>query len=120
MTIKKILVVDDSPVQLESIRNIVSSAGYQVITADSGNTAVTKALAEIPDIIFMDIVMDDLDGYGACRKILENSETSDVPIIFVSTKNSRVDQMWSERQGAKGLIGKPYLDSDILDEIKKY
>lgn len=120
MTIKKVLVVDDSPAQLETIRMIVSSAGHKVITADSGSMAVSKALAEIPDIIFMDIVMDDLDGYGACREILANEQTSEVPIIFVSTKNNRVDQMWSQRQGAKGLISKPYEDNDILNEIKKY
>ena len=120
MTVKKVLVVDDSPIQLENIRNIVSSAGYQVITADSGSLAVTKAFAEIPDIIFMDIVMDDLDGYGACREILANKATSEIPIFFVSTKNTRADEMWSQRQGAKGLISKPFEDSDILDEIKKY
>jgi twitching motility two-component system response regulator PilH len=120
MTVKKVLVVDDSPAQLEHLRNIVSAAGYQVITADSGNMAVSKALAEIPDIIFMDIVMDDLDGYGACREILANSATSEVPIIFVSTKNNRADQMWSERQGAKALIAKPFEESQILNEIRKY
>lgn len=120
MAVKKVLVVDDSPVELENLRNIVNSAGFQVITADSGAMAVTKAFAEVPDIIFMDIVMDDLDGYGACREILANNETSEIPIIFVSTKNNRVDQMWAQRQGAKALISKPYEDSHILDEIKKY
>lgn len=120
MAVKKILVVDDSPVQLEKIKNIVSSAGYQVITADSGKAAVSKAIAEVPDLIFLDIVMDDLDGYGACREILANKETSEVPIIFVSTKNNRVDEMWAQRQGSKGLIGKPYEDSVIIDEINKY
>lgn len=120
MAIKKILVVDDTPAQLENIRNIVSSAGYQVITANSGAVAVSKALAELPDMIFMDIVMDDLDGYGACRQILANEETSEVPIFFVSTKGTRADHMWAQRQGAKGLIPKPYKDSDILDEIGNY
>lgn len=120
MTVRTVLVVDDSPVQLEHIKNIVSSAGYKVITADSGTMAVAKATAEIPDIIFLDIVMDDLDGYGACREILANSETAHVPIIFVSTKNNRADQMWSKRQGAKGLISKPYEDEDILNELKNY
>ncbi len=120
MSIKKILVVDDSPAELENIRNIVSKAGFQVITANSGNIAVSKAVAEIPDMIFMDIVMDDLDGYGACRQILANEETSEIPILFVSTKGTRADHMWAQRQGARGLISKPYKDSDILDEISKY
>lgn len=120
MTVKKVLVVDDVPADLESLRTIVSSAGYHVITADSGRLAVDKAIIEAPDMIFMDIVMDDLDGYGACREILENTSTADTPIFFVSTKNNRVDHIWSERQGAKGLIAKPFDASQILDEIKKY
>lgn len=120
MAVSKVLVVDDSPAQLEHIRNIVISAGYQVITADSGKMAVEKALSETPDIIFMDIVMDDLDGFGACREILANNEMSDVPIIFVSTKSNRADEMWSQRQGAKALISKPFEESQILNEINKY
>lgn len=120
MTIKKVLVADDTSADLEKIRNIISTAGYQVTTAASGAIAVSKALAENPDIIFLDIVMDDLDGYGACREILANQETSNTPIYFVSTKNTRVDQMWAKRQGAIGLISKPISDSDILDKIKEH
>jgi len=120
MTVKNVLVADDSPQDLENIRNIVSSAGYQVTTATSGAIAVSKALAETPDIIFLDIVMDDLDGYGACREILANEETSKIPIYFVSTKNTRVDQMWAKRQGALGLISKPIEDIDILEKIKEH
>lgn len=119
MTIKKVLVADDTPADLENIRNIISKAGHQVTTAVSGAIAVSKALAETPDIIFLDIVMDDLDGYGACREILANKATSETPIYFVSTKNTRVDQMWAKRQGAIGLIPKPIKDSDILDKIKE-
>jgi len=120
MPVKKVLVVDDSPAQLEHIRDVVNSAGYQVITADSGHEAVSKALAEVPDLIFLDIVMDDLDGYGACREILENPDTSEVPVIFVSTKNTRADEMWARRQGGRSLITKPYDDDQIIDELKKY
>jgi len=120
MSVKKVLVVDDSPAQLQHIKEVVSSAGYQVITADSGYEAVKKAIAEEPDLIFLDIVMDDLDGYGACREILENPGTSDVPVIFVSTKNTRADEMWARRQGGRTLINKPYNDDQIIDELKKY
>lgn len=120
MGVQTVLVVDDSPAQLEHIRDIVNKAGYQVLTAASGKDAVRVAFDRKPDLIFMDIVMDDLDGYGACREILENSDTKDTPVIFVSTKNSRADQMWAQRQGAKGLIGKPYKDKQILAELKRY
>ena len=120
MAVRKVLVVDDSPTHLEQLRNIVDIAGYQVITADSGRTAVSKAISEVPDLIFMDIVMDDLDGYGACREILQNDSTAGMPVVFVSCKNNRADQMWAQRMGAKALISKPYEDEQILNELRKY
>ncbi len=120
MGAKKILIVDDTHTHLQHITSVVSGAGYQVITADSGRKAVEMAMNDSPDLILMDIVMDDLDGYGACREILERPETKDMPIIFVSTKSTRADSMWAQRQGAKSLISKPFEDEQLLNEIRKY
>jgi twitching motility two-component system response regulator PilH len=66
------------------LRPAVASVDARVITASSGTEAVEKAKAEKPDIIFMDIVMDDLDGYGACREIKRNDDTSDIPATYPS------------------------------------
>ena len=110
---QKVLVVDDTAAHLQQLKEIVSEAGYQVITATSGKEAVEKTIAEKPSLVFLDIVMDDLDGYGACREITRNSETSDIPVVFVSTKNQRADHLWAEKQGAKALISKP-IDSDVI------
>ena len=120
MSINKILLVDDSPAQLTDMRNAVSSLDVHVITAIDGNEAVAKAKSEKPDIIFMDIVMDGLDGFGACREITKNEETSGIPVIFVTSKNQRADKIWAEKQGGKGMICKPYQAQEILDQIKLY
>lgn len=120
MAISKILLVDDSPAQLENLQRIVSGAGYRTVLATSGNEAVSKAKQERPDMVLMDIVMDDLDGYGACRKIVADPETADTVVVFVSTKKNRADSIWAKKQGARNLISKPYDDNQILDEIKKY
>ena len=120
MSAKTILLVDDSATHLHNLREAVSGIGARVITATDGAEAVEKAKTELPDIIFMDIVMDGLDGFGACREITRNEGTKDIPIIFVSTKNQRADKMWAEKQGAKGLISKPFSQSDITDQINLY
>ena len=120
MAINKILLVDDSAADLTKMREAVSGTGARVITATSGNEAVEKAIAESPDIIFMDIVMDELDGYGACREITRNEETKNIPIIFVTSKKQRADKIWAEKQGAKGLISKPYEKKEILDQIQHF
>jgi twitching motility two-component system response regulator PilH len=117
---KKVLVVDDTVAHLQQLEEIVSAAGYQVITASSGKTALQKVVAEKPDMVFLDIVMDDLDGYGACREITRTEETKDIPVVFVSTKNQRADRLWAERQGAKALLSKPIDEAEILKYLTMY
>ncbi len=117
---KKILVVDDTAAHLQQLQEIVSEAGYQVITASSGKDAVVKAKAEMPDMILLDIVMDDLDGYGACREIVRGEETSGIPVVFVSTKNQRADRIWAEKQGAKALVSKPVDKDEVLKYLTMY
>ena len=120
MPAKKVLVVDDTAAHLQQMKEIVSEAGYQVITATSGREAVERARAEKPNMVFMDIVMDDLDGYGACREITRDAETKDIPVVFVSTKNQRADKIWAEKQGAKALISKPIDSAEIISNLNLY
>lgn len=118
--VKKILVVDDTAAHLQQLNEIVTGAGYQVITATSGREAVDKARSEKPDLVLLDIVMDDLDGYGACREIVNADETKGTPVVFVSTKNQRADKLWAEKQGAKALISKPVDENEIMKHLKLY
>ncbi len=117
---KKILVVDDTAAHLQQLKDIVSGAGYQVVTASSGKEAVEKAKAEKPNMVLLDIVMDDLDGYGACREIIGADETKNTPVVFVSTKNQRADRLWAEKQGAKALISKPIDADEIVKHLQLY
>lgn len=118
--VNKILAVDDSKVDLANIENIISEAGYEVITASSGDEAIEKAKTEYPDLIFMDVIMQKMDGYQACRELSENDATKDIPIIFVTCKGQKADRIWAEMTGGKGLVQKPYTAKDILDQINKF
>ncbi len=118
MSTKKVLIVDDVSADLLNLKNVVSKANLSVVTATSGKEAVSKAKSEKPDLIFMDIVMDDMDGYSACREIKKDAETENIPVIFVSSKNQKVDQMWAKKQGGKALVSKPYTEEQILEQIR--
>jgi len=118
MPVNKIMVVDDSPVHLQEMQSAISSVDARVITASSGKEAVAKAKQEMPDIIFMDIVMDDLDGYGACRDIKNDPQTAKIPVVFVTTKNNRADRLWAGKQGAAAMISKPYEPEQLLEQIR--
>ena len=120
MSTKKILAVDDTAAHLQDLKEIIETAGYEVITATSGKEAVEKAKSELPAMIFLDIVMDDLDGYGACREITRNESTKTIPVVFVSTKNQRADKLWAEKQGAKTLLSKPVDESEIVKYLDMF
>jgi len=118
MAIKKVLVVDDSVTDLTNLDQIVSAAGYSTITASSGAEAVDKAKSEHPDVIFMDVIMEPMNGFQACRAITSDEATKNIPVVLVSSKGEKTDKMWGEEQGAKGYITKPFTQDQILDQLK--
>jgi twitching motility two-component system response regulator PilH len=112
------LVVDDAATERARMSAILTDAGWRVSTAVGGIEAIEKARAERPAIIFLDIVMPDLDGYQTCRRLAGDPLTRSIPVVFVSTKCQRADQVWALMQGAKALIGKPYSPAQLLDALK--
>jgi twitching motility two-component system response regulator PilH len=118
MPVNKALVVDDSPTDLSNIKAVLQELGWMVTTASNGELAYERAKADKPSIIFLDIVMPNLDGYGTSRLFAEDPLTKGIPIIFVSTKNSRADQVWAKAQGGKALIGKPFTSNEIVEALK--
>lgn len=120
MAIRKVLVVDDVSTDLRHLQSIISSAGYQVVTAASGREALQKVQTDKPDLIFLDIVMEDMDGYQACRKLCTDAGTKHIPVVMVSGNAQRVDKLWAQKQGARGYVTKPYSVDDITKQIAKF
>lgn len=116
----KILVCDDSPAELANLRTMVTAAGHHTVTASNGAEAVQKAGSDKPDLILMDIVMPDMDGYEACRRLQADPVTKSIPVVFVSSKNQRADHMWAKMQGARMLISKPYTQEQITEVLKAF
>ena len=116
----KILICDDSAAELANLRSILTDAGWHSVTASNGAEAVQKASVEKPALIFLDIIMPDMDGYEACRQLQANADTKAIPVVFVSSKNQKADQIWAKMQGGKALIGKPYSPDQILDTLKAF
>lgn len=117
---KKALICDDSPAEVVNLRTILTDAGWHTVTASTGKDAVNKAGSEKPDIIFLDIVMPDMDGYGACRELQASADTKNIPVVFVSSKNQKADHIWAKMQGAKALISKPYSAEQILQTLSAF
>ena len=115
MRFKKILVVDDSPTELHMVVDILNRHKIQeVVTATTGLDAVAKSLSEKPDLILMDVVMPEMNGFQATRKIKKNPETADIPVIIISSKDQETDKVWGKRQGANEYLTKPVKEVDLI------
>ena len=118
MAIKKILIVDDSPTERAFLEGVLAKAGYTVVQAVSGEDAVEKAKAELPDLILMDVVMPGLNGFQATRAITREDTTKHIPVFICTTKDQETDKIWGMRQGAKDYLVKPVDGADLLAKIK--
>ena len=115
----RILIVDDSPSQLMGIRRIVESLGHEALTAEDGAAGVEAAKRELPDLILMEVVMPNLNGFQATRSITRDPSTKHIPVILVTTKDQETDKVWGMRQGAKAYITKPFTESQLVEVINQ-
>jgi twitching motility two-component system response regulator PilH len=116
----KVLIVDDSPTQLASLKRIVEKLGHEAITAEDGAAGVEAAKREMPALILMDVVMPNLNGFQATRQISRDEQTCHIPVILVTTKDQETDRVWGMRQGAKGYITKPVNETELVRTIREY
>ena len=115
---KRILVVEDeeSLLKLESI--LFTSKGYAVTGARDGKSALEAIAAEQPDLVVLDIMLPDLDGFDICRIIKENPETRNLPVIMLTAKKSSLDLERGRLAGADAYITKPFKSVKVLEVIE--
>ena len=114
----KILIVDDRPENLHFLSDILVRAGYKVQRAISGQLAINAALASPPDLILLDEVMPNMNGYDVCRHLKENQITKDVPIIFLSVIDEVSEKVKAFNLGAFDYITKPLQAEEVLARVE--
>ena len=117
MPIKKILIVDDSPTERHALSELLVKSGFNIVTAESGEEAISKSKSEMPDLILMDVVMPGMNGYQATRTITREEATKHIPVVMCTSKGQETDKIWGMRQGARDYIVKPVNREELLDKI---
>lgn len=117
---KKILLVDDSQTVLLMHQLLLADRGYELITARDGQDAVETALAERPDIIFMDVLMPRVDGFAACQELRTHESTRHIPIIMVTTRGDPHHVKRGFESGCSDYITKPFNSNELLDKLERY
>ena len=118
MTVRNVLVVDDSKTELLFLSDLLKKAGFSVATAENADEAMRSLEESKPDLILMDVVMPGINGFQLTRTITRDPRYSDVPVIMCTSKNQETDRVWGMRQGARDYITKPVHRTDLLDKIK--
>ncbi|MFW5745933.1 MAG: response regulator transcription factor [Nanoarchaeota archaeon] len=114
---QKILIVDDEP-HIVNLVKLTLGDEYDYIEAFSGLEAIKKAKKEIPDIIILDIMMPNVDGYQVCTELRKHSKTRDIPIMILSAKSQIVDKFKSINVGADDYMVKPFDPAELSKRVK--
>ncbi|MBW4681110.1 MAG: response regulator [Microcoleus vaginatus WJT46-NPBG5] len=113
-----ILIVDDTPTNLEMLFDFLVEANFKVLVACDGESAIEKAQYALPDLILLDVVMPDINGFEACRQLKANSSTHDIPVIFMTALSEPVQRVEGLSLGAVDYITKPIQHEEVLARIK--
>ncbi|MBN1285598.1 MAG: response regulator [Anaerolineae bacterium] len=115
---EKILIVDDDIDSLKLIGLMLQKRGYQILAANTGAQALSKAAAESPDLIILDVMMPDLDGYEVCRRLRADPATEETPIIMFSAKSLVEDKVLGFEAGADDYLSKPTHPAELVSRVK--
>jgi two-component system, chemotaxis family, response regulator PixH len=114
-----VLVVEDGLTDMEILSLYLQQAGYSVISAKSSEEAQEKIINIRPDLIFLDVILPGKSGFEMCRELKNNPHTSNIPVVFCSTKNSDVDKMWGTMLGADAYLSKPINQDELTVTLKQ-
>jgi CheY-like chemotaxis protein len=114
---KRILIVDDDELVLIALRELLRPAGYVVETVSSGSQALERLSKEMFDLLILDIIMPEMDGFELCKRIREKENYRDVPIVFLTAKSREEDRKMGIDAGANLFLSKPISPQKLLHLI---
>jgi PAS domain S-box-containing protein len=116
----RILVIDDSTENIMILGSILKNEGYDVLTANTSVAGISIAIAKTPDIILLDIMMPDMNGYDTCAKLKRNPRTSDIPVIFLTALTDHLSIVKGFEAGAVDYVNKPFNKHELLARLKNH
>jgi DNA-binding response OmpR family regulator len=115
-----ILIVDDSQVSIQVLSHQLQNAGYSISVAMDGKKALDVVEKDLPDLVLLDIMMPDMDGYEICRRIRDNEGTRMIPVIFLTARSSKEDIVQGFEAGAVDYVTKPFNTAELLARVRTH
>jgi twitching motility two-component system response regulator PilH len=116
----KIMIVDDSAADLRFMGDLLSRTPHSVTPISNPLEVEARAASDVPDLILLDVVMPERNGYEVLRALKRQESTKDVKVVFVSSKGGDTDVKWGLRQGAVDYLVKPYTAEQVLSVLQKH
>ncbi|HXO26402.1 MAG TPA: response regulator [Thermoanaerobaculia bacterium] len=113
----KILVVDDEEDVLDVLRLVLAKSGYEVLTATSGMEGLTQAERQLPDLILLDIMMQQMDGWEVLKLLKLDERTASIPVVILSARAEPKDKIRGLQEGAIDYVTKPFAVREILTKV---
>ena len=117
---KKILIVDDEQDILDMIKLKLEAEGFDVVEASNGIDGLAAVQKEKPDLVLLDIMMPELNGYQVCRELKSNEKLKNIPVVMLTAKAQESDKFWGLETGADDYVTKPFEFSSLIQTIKKH
>lgn len=117
---KLILIVDDLPENLQVLAGNLKSEGYEILAANNGPRALALVRNRKPDLILLDIMMPDMDGFTVCQKLKADPQTADIPVIFITARNETKDLLQGFEMGAVDYVTKPFKTPELLARVRTH
>jgi DNA-binding response OmpR family regulator len=114
----KILIVDDSPAEIRLMQSVLDRAGYSSVAVHDPMRLEQMIDAEQPNLILLDVVMPQRNGFQACRDLKGKAEYASIPVVMVTSKNTQSDKFWGKEQGADGYVVKPFSSDELLRTVR--
>ncbi|MBU0467898.1 MAG: response regulator [Candidatus Omnitrophica bacterium] len=116
---KKILLVDDDPVIVKLLENRLTEVGYKVVSALEAADGLQIAISDSPDLIVLDVMMPIINGYNFCHLLKSEEGKKEIPIIFLTSRNSQEDIQIGHKMGADAYLTKPVDIGVLIDKIEE-
>src|SRR4028118_1221701 len=113
-----ILIVDEQPTNLKRLFSFLQEAGYKILVAKRGESALKKLQKISPDLVLVDVMMPALDGFETCQRLKASTETKDIPVIFMTAQTEPIDKIKGLKIGAVDYITKPFQKEEVLARIE--
>ncbi|HYL67727.1 MAG TPA: response regulator [Candidatus Limnocylindria bacterium] len=118
--VKKVLIVDDSQAEVRLIQSFLQQGGFHSVGISDPTKIEETIEEERPNVILLDVVMPQRNGFQACRELKSQESYSKIPVILVTSRATPSDRYWGEQQGANGYVAKPFTPEELLDAVKRF